>query len=79
MKGHVGKTTIVFYYCFSTRIKVSFIGKRSYTLLMSPRYLLLRYLTYPIMLRQTFPFMYRLGLNLTVPPPVVSNFTRGGS
>lgn len=34
--------------------------------------------TYPSILRQTLPFLYRLGLNLTVSPPVVSNRTLGG-
>lgn len=29
-------------------------------------------------LRQTFPFGYRFGLNLTDPPPVVMSLTRGG-
>ena len=35
--------------------------------------------TYPIILRQTFPFMYKFGLNRTVPPPVVNNLTLGGA
>lgn len=34
-------------------------------------------ITYPNMLRQTFPFLYRFGLNLTWLSPVVMSFTRG--
>ena len=33
---------------------------------------------YPKILRQTMPFAYRFGLNLTLPPPVVINLTFGG-
>lgn len=34
--------------------------------------------TYPKMLKQTFPHLQRLGLNLTLDPPVVMNLTLGG-
>ena len=34
--------------------------------------------TYPNILKQTFPFLYILGLNRTRPSPVVISFTRGG-
>lgn len=37
-----------------------------------------RKINYPRILRQTFPFLYKFGLNLTCPPPVVISLTRGG-
>ncbi len=33
----------------------------------------------PNKLRQTFPSLYKLGLNLNVPPPLVNIFISGGA